>query len=120
MKDNNIKGDQEFEKKLRVKMNKLSSGVDCFDKISARAFPEKDSDFSESEYTVSDLENITGRRRAVPVLKWIAAAAAVIICIGILPHTTFVQNFMSNFRRSGDERYLGLLTEIFEETEKHT
>lgn len=120
MKDKNIKGDQEFEKKLRDKMNELSSGVDCFDKISARAFPEKDSDFSDSEFTVSDLENVTGRRRALPVLKWIAAAAAVVICVGILPHTAFVQNFLSNFRRNSDEKYRTLLSEIFEETEEHT
>jgi len=120
VKDKNIKGDPVFENELRDKMKELSSNIDCFDKISARAFPEKDSDFSDSEFTVSDLENVTGRRRAVPVLKWIAAAAAVVICVGILPKTAFVQRFLSNLRNSGDKKYRQLVSEILSETDEHT
>ncbi|MBR6996050.1 MAG: hypothetical protein IKH96_08535 [Ruminococcus sp.] len=120
MKDKNIKGDPEFENKLRDKMKELSSNVDCFDKISARAFPEKDSDFSDSEFTVSDLENVTGKHRAAPVLKWIAAAAAVVICVGVLPKTAFVQEFMTGLRKGGDEKYRQLVSEILSETEEHT
>lgn len=45
MKKNDLYGNQEIEKILKEKMNELSSSVDCFDKISARAFPEKDPDF---------------------------------------------------------------------------
>ena len=120
MKDKNIKGDPEFEKKLRDKMKELSSNVDCFDKISARAFPENDSDFSDSEFTVSDLENVTGRHRAAPILKWVAAAAAVVICLGVLPKTAFVQDFLSNFRKDGDDKYRQIVSEILSETEEHT
>ena len=68
-KKNDIVGEQEFEKHLKEKMNELSSSVKCFDKISSRAFPEKDSDFSDSECTVIDLENVTGRHRAAPFQK---------------------------------------------------
>ena len=120
MKDKNIKGDPVFENELRDKMKELSSNVDCFDKISARAFPEKDSDFSDSEFTVSDLENVTGKHRAAPVLKWIAAAAAVVICVGVLPKTAFVQDFLSNFRKDGDDKYRQIVSEILSETEEHT
>lgn len=120
MKDKNIKGDPVFENELRDKMKELSSNVDCFDKISARAFPEKDSDFSDSEFTVSDLENVTGKHRAAPVLKWIAAAAAVVICVGVLPKTAFVQNFLSDLRKNGDEKYRQLVSEILSETDEHT
>ena len=72
MKDNRINGERDPEKELREKMSELSSNIDCFEKISARAFPEKYQDFSDSELVVSDLENVTGKRRAVPVLKWLS------------------------------------------------
>ena len=120
MKDKNIKGDPEFEKKLREKMKELSSNVDCFDKISSRAFPETDSDFSDSEFTVSDLENVTGKRRIVPILKWTAAATAVVICVGILPKTVFVQEFLSNIRRNDDAQFRNIVAEIKNETGKNT
>ena len=96
MKDKNINGDPEFEKKLRDKMKELSSNVDCFDKISARAFPEKDSDFSDSEFTVSDLENVTGRSRNISVLKWIAGISAVAAGIMFIPKSSLMDNFLAN------------------------
>ncbi len=52
---------REIENILKSKMNELSESVDCFDKISARVFPEKNQDFSESGFTISDLENKIGR-----------------------------------------------------------
>ena len=119
-KKNDIVGDQEFEKLLKDKMNELSSSVDCFDKISARAFPETDSDFSDSEFTVRDLENVTGRRKTVPVLKWTAVAAAVVLFVGILPRTAFVQEFISNIGKDNDSQYRSILAEISEENLEHT
>lgn len=119
-KKNDIVGDQEFEKLLKDKMNELSSSVDCFDKISSRAFPENDSDFSDSEFTVRDLENVTGRRKAVPVLKWTAVAAAAVLFVGILPQTAFVQEFISNIANDNDSRYRSILAEISEENIEHT
>lgn len=119
-KKNDIVGDQEFEKLLKNKMNELSSSVDCFDKISSRAFPETDSDFCDSEFTVSDLENVTGRRKTVPVLKWTAIAAAVVLFVGILPRTAFVQEFISNIGKNDDSRYRSILAEISEENFEHT
>lgn len=119
-KKNDIVGDQEFEQLLKDRMNELSSSVDCFDKISARAFPEKDSDFSDSEFTVSDLENVTGRRKTVPVLKWTAAAAAIVLFVGILPKTAFVQEFLSNIGGDNNNQYRSILAEISTETNEHT
>lgn len=119
-KKNDIVGEQEFEKHLKEKMNELSSSVKCFNKISSRAFPEKDSDFSDSEFTVSDLENVTGRRKAVPVLKWTAVAAAIVLFVGILPQTAFVQEFLSNLGRDRDNKYRSVLAEISRETSEHT
>ncbi len=119
-KKNDICGDQEFENELKEKLKELSSSVDCFDKISARAFPEKDSDFSDSEFVVSDLENVTGKRKIVPVLKFTAAAAAVGLCVGILPKTAFVQEFLSDMSKDADKQYSAILAEISKETEEHT
>ena len=119
MKDNRINGADELEKELRNRMSELSSNVDCFEKISARAFPETDQDFSDSELTVSDLENVTGRRRAVPVLKWVSIAAAAVVCIGVLPRTVFFQEFISNIGLDTNKKYRDMISEIKKETELH-
>lgn len=120
MKENRNNAEAEFEKELKKKMSDLSSNVDCFGKISARAFPERDQDFSDSELTVSDLENITGKHRAVPLLKWISAAAAAVVCIGVLPKTAFVQNFLCNLGRDNNKQYRALISEIKSETDMNT
>ena len=119
MKDTDNKMEQKCVKELRKRMNELSSDIDCFDKISARAFPEQDPDFSDSEFIVSDLENVTGKRRTVPVLKWVAAAAAILLCIGILPKTAPFQNFLASISKNKDTDYRMILSEITEETEKN-
>lgn len=119
-KKNDISGDKELEKLLKDKMNELSSTVDCFDRISAKAFPERASDFSDSEFTVSDLENVTGRRRAAPVLKWTAAAAALALCIGVIPNTRLGQEFLANMGSSEENPYRSIISEIKAETEEHT
>lgn len=120
MKDNRNNTERDLEKELREKMAELSSNVDCFDKISARAFPEKNSDFYESELTESNLENITGKRRAAPVLKWLAAAAAVVICVGVLPRTMFFQDFLTNLGKQTDNKFRNIISEIRVETNTHS
>lgn len=117
MKKNDLYGNQEIEKILKEKMNELSSSVDCFDKISARAFPEKDPDFSDCELTVTDLENVTGKRRHIPVLKWVSAAAALVICVGILPKTALMNNLRNSLVKKCDKRsYSEIINEINKET----
>lgn len=117
MKNNKINGNQEFEELLKNKMDELSSSVDCFDKISARTFPEKNADFFDSELTVSGLENVTGKRRSLPVLKWVSAAAALVLFIGIIPQTAFVNNIMANLNEKTDKKlYAEIIEEINEET----
>lgn len=118
MKKNDFSSDQEFEKILKEKMNELSASVDCFDKISARAFPEKDSDFSECGFTVSDLENVTGKRRFPPVLRWVSAAAAIVLCIGVIPKTAIINSLRDPAEKSsGKSTYTRLLSEIKDETQ---
>lgn len=103
MKKNDFNSDQKFEKILREKMNELSTSVDCFDRISTRAFPEKDSDFSDCGFTVSDLENITGRHRIFPALKWISAAAAIVLCISIIPKTALINSLKHSMENCHDK-----------------
>ena len=103
MKKNDFNSNQEFEKLLKEKMNELSTSVDCFDRISARAFPEKDSDFSECGLTVSDLENVTGKRRMFPVIKWVSAAAAIVLCISIIPKTALINSLRNSMENCPDK-----------------
>lgn len=118
MKKNDFNSNQEFEKLLKEKMNELSTSVDCFNKISARAFPEKDSDFSDCGLTVSDLENVTGKRRIPPVLRWVSAAAAIVLFIGIIPKTAIINSLRDSDSSSSEVTdFSGLLKEIQEETE---
>ncbi len=117
MKNEKYNENQEFEKLLREKMDQLSDSVDCFDKISARAFPEKSSDFSDSELFVSDLENVTGKRRGAVFLRWTAAAAAIVLCVGVLPKTAIMNNFLANIGKKRNELYSSMISEIESETQ---
>ena len=116
MKNDNFNGDSQFEKLLKDKMKELSSKVDVFDKISERAFPENDSDFSDSEFTVSDLENVTGKPWTLPFLKWVALAAVLVICVAMIPFSSFTQEFFSDMSRQCDHQYNELVTEFISET----
>ena len=117
MKNEKYNENQEFEKLLREKMDQLSDSVDCFDKISARAFPEKSSDFSDSELFVSDLENVTGKRRGAVFLRWTAAAAAIVLCVGVFPKTAIMNNFLANISKNRNELYSSMISEIESETQ---
>lgn len=110
----------DLEMVLKDKMNELSDSVDCFDKISARAFPEKDPNFCEGGYTVSDLENVTGRKNHGRILRWAALVAAVVLCIVFVPKTEIANRVFSNFSRSPKDNFKSILSEISEETERHT
>lgn len=118
MRKNDAGSQQDYEKLLKEKMNELSSSVDCFDKISARAFPENDLDFSDCGSTVSDLEIITGKRKTIPVIKWVAAAAAVVLCISIVPKTAFFNDLINDRQQSFTKRsFDDIVDEIIEETD---
>lgn len=120
MKNNDLNGNQEFEKLLKDKMNELSSSVDCFDRISAKAFPEKNSDFSESGFVVCDLENITGKSKKLPFLKWTAVVTACVICAVIIPKSTFFNNFIANFSSNSKKTYNKIIEEINNETTENS
>ncbi len=108
----------DIENILKTKMNELSDSVDCFDRISARAFPQEEQVFSEEGYTVSGLENITGRSRRPRLLKWSAVAAAAVVCIAILPRTGFIRQIFTNLGiGSIKKNYSQLIAEINSELE---
>ncbi|MCR5729717.1 MAG: hypothetical protein K6G20_05100 [Ruminococcus sp.] len=117
MKKSDINGDTQFEELLKSKMNELSDSVNCFDKISAKAFPDKQEDFSDSELTVSDLENITGKRKGIPALKFISIAAAFVLLAGIIPKLALVNSIRNNFMdKDKDCAFKNILSEINSET----
>lgn len=108
---------QKIENLLKSRMNELSESVDCFDKISARAFPEKNQDFSESGFIISDLENITGKSKKPKAIKWTVIAAAAVFCIAVIPKTGMVQRVFSNLGNGSAKKiYQDLLSEINTET----
>lgn len=108
----------ELENALKSKIDELASSVDCFDKISSRAFPEEKKSFADSEYTICDLENITGKKshgfRFFPAA--LAAAAAIVICIGVIPKNGFVNTFFAKISGYDKKVYRELIDEITEET----
>lgn len=119
MSDRNIRKSG-FEETLRNKMDELASSVDCFDKISRKAFPEQNAGCSDSEYTVFELENITGKKRSFRFMPIIAAAAAIVLCLFFLPKNDGFMNFVySNIGKSDKKAFRELICEISEETEKH-
>ncbi len=120
MKNNNPEVNQEFEKLIKDRMNELSSSVDCFDKISARAFPEKNPDFSESGFAVCDLENVTGKSKKPMFLKWSAIAVACAVCTVVITQTPILNNFVASFGKSPKKIYSEIIEEIKKETSINT
>ena len=116
MKKQDLRIDPELEKDIRKKMSELSSGVNCFDKISNRVFPEKDTDF---EVTVSDVEIVSGRHKVPLSLKWGAAAAAVIACIAVIPRTAPFQEYLANVTNEKNNEFCSIVDEIRSETENN-
>ena len=104
VKKNDFIENPEFEKLLKDKMNELSENVDCFEKISERAYSSENAEFSDSEFTVTDLENVTGKRSASKMIKWGALAACAVLCIGVLPKTNFIKSVFSDLHKETDSK----------------
>lgn len=113
-----MKKNNDIEEIIKDKMNRLSDSVDCFDRISARAFPEKNQDFYESGFTVSDLENVTDKARRINFVKWISVAVAAVVCIAVIPRTNLVQNIFCNIGSSKNS-FTKILEEIDYQTENN-
>lgn len=107
----------DIENILKTKMNELSDSVDCFDRISARAFPQEKQEFSDDDgYTICDLENITGRSNKFRFLKWTAVAASVAACIAVIPQTNIAQRIFANLGMGSVKKsYQNIITEINKE-----
>lgn len=117
MKNDDIRIESELEKELKERMNGLSARVNCFEKISERAFPSNETDF---EVVVSDVENVSGRFRSAPVLKIAAAAAAAAAIIAVIPRTAAFQNFLADVNDKRDTDFYSIVTEIDTETKTNT
>lgn len=106
MTDNN-----RIENLLRDRMNKLSDSVDCLDNITSRVFPENTTDSEEDGYTVSALENVTGKARRINIIKWTSAIAAAVVAVAVIPRTGIVQRILSDTSK-GSEIFDELINEI--------
>lgn len=117
MKNDDIRIESELEKELKDRMNGLSAKVNCFEKISDRAFPSNETDF---EVVVSDVENVSGRFRSALVLKIAAAAAAAVAIIAVIPRTAAFQNFLADVNEKKDTDFYSIVREIETETKTNT
>lgn len=115
--NNDFNRDQELEKRLKDKMNDLSSSLECFDKISARAFPKKEQDFSDDEFVITELETVTGKRKHISLLKALAAAAAAVVCIAILPKAGIIDRVIDDISPQS-QAFNEILEELYSETNK--
>ncbi len=104
------------EEILKNKMNELSDSVDCFDRISAQVFAEEHFGISDDEFTVSGLENITGRSNVPKILKWTATAVAAVVCIAVIPQTNFVRRMFSKVT-DGENKFPAIMEELETELE---
>ncbi len=104
------------EKILKNKMNELSDSVDCFDRISAQVFAEEKFGISDDDFTVSGLENITGRSNVPKILKWTATAVVAAICIAVIPHNNFVRRMFSKVT-DGENKFPVIMEELETELE---
>lgn len=120
MTEKDLEKDREFEQKLKEKMNELSDSVDCFDKITAKAFPQEETGYSDSEFVVTDLENITGKRRFSPILKVAAAGLAAVLAICVVPKTAFYRKIMCSVSEHEDTTYDTTVSTILNATDKET
>ena len=116
MKDKKNMTDQEFEIMLKEKMNKLSDHVDCFGKISERVFHEEDAEFEDSEFIVTELENITGKKRYSPLFKGLACGMAAVFAIAFIPRTAMFQKVMCNIGTPDSDIYGAVLNDIISYT----
>lgn len=111
----------EFEKLLKEKMDGLASSVDCFDKISRKAFPEASASFDGEGYTVSELENITGKTKRFRFMPVMAAAAAFVLCLFFLPKSSGFMNFLySNIGKSDKNVFNEIINELNDERHKYS
>lgn len=111
----------DFERLLKSKMDELASSVDCFDKISGKVFPEKKADFSDDEYTVCDLENVTGRKKGFRFLPVAALLAAAAVCICMIPDNSGFRDFVySHIGKSEKKVYREIINEINYEFENYS
>jgi hypothetical protein len=121
MMNNSENRNTEFESVLRNKMDELASSVDCFDKISEKAFPKSKSSFENGMYTIDEVENITGKKHRFRITPVITVAAVLILCLIFIPQNNqFINNVFSNVSKSDKQVFQDITDEVNRENEKYT
>lgn len=102
--------DKNFEKNLSDKMSELSDNVNCFDKISKKAFPENNGITEDGYYCESGLENVTGKRRFsfTPVLT----IAFVVFLGSLLLMQTNIKEFFYQIKQNSNNQYYNTFSDI--------
>lgn len=108
---------KDLEQLLKSKMDELAESVDCFDKISERAFPADNKDFSESGFTVTDLETVSSDTKKRHIVRWTALAGAAAAAIFLLPKTGIPQRALMKLGGNSSKcSYEAILGEIESQT----
>ncbi|MCM1529861.1 MAG: hypothetical protein NC093_07690 [Alistipes sp.] len=108
---------KELEQLLKSKIDELAESVDCFDKISERAFPADNKDFSESGFTVTDLETVSSDTKRHHIVRWTALAGAAAAAIFLLPKTGIPQRALTKLGVNSSKcSYEAILGEIESQT----
>jgi len=118
MKDFDKNFEKSLENNLSCKMSELSGNVNCFDKISEKAFPKKNNCMTEDGYySESGLENVTGKRHFsfAPVFT----VAFVIFLGSLLVFQTNIKEFFYHMKPDKDE-YYNSFTDIKSELDYET
>lgn len=112
----------EFEEILKNKMDELASSVDCFNKISRKVFPDNNNNFSDDEFIINEIENVTGKKKHFRFLPTIVVAAAFVLCIGLLRQNQSFMNFVySTFDSDANKcSFREVMNEITEETKENS
>ncbi len=114
MKNFDTNENQKIEDLLKNRMEELSSSVDCLDKITSRAFPEKNTDNSDCGITVTGLDKVYEQKTLAKAARIVALAAAVVLLVGILPTTAFIGNLQASLDKNsgGQQLYRKIIREI--------
>lgn len=112
---NENKNGSSFEEMLRKQMKALSDNVDCYDEIVSKVFPERSISYSSGGFIdpEEETETVPPKKHISAVIKFGAAAAAVLIAFALVPKHITIESMK---RDSGKEAalmsYKELLTDL--------
>lgn len=108
----------DIEKLLSNKLDELAENVDCFGKITDRAFPKTGTKDTENWFTVTGLENVTVRSKRTKKLRWAALAAAAAVALMVIPKTEIIPKVLTHIVDNGKGTFESIIDHITDETQK--